>query len=270
MLRPRRFEVAAFLLLIAAAASDARAQAASAALESRTWAIGDARRTALVHLPEKAEGSPVIFAWHGHGGRANMFAAACGFEKLWPEAVVVYPQGLPTVGRVSDPQGLEPGWQFDLAQNGDRDLKFFDAMRATFVEEFGADPGRVFSTGHSNGGRFSYVLWAARPDAVAAFAPCASPPLERGGPLAPRPCLHIAGEGDPIAPYAAQRAGMDRARAGNGCEPTGRPWGPDGAATWFPSRLGAPFVEYVHPGEHQFPTIAPRLIVAFFREVAPG
>lgn len=248
----------------------AHAQAPTAGpLRPLQWQVAGETRTAFVSKPARLDGAPVVFAWHGHGSRARYFAAACGIEKLWPEAVVVYPQGLATKGRVSDPEGKEAGWQFDVGQYDDRDLKFFDAMLATF-RDLGADAKRVYSTGHSNGGRFSYLLWAARPEQVAAVAPCASPALERCERLTPRPCLHIAGKLDAIAPYEGQRAGMERAKRSNACETSGRPWGPGGAATWFPSRLEAPFVEYVHPGRHEFPKVAPELIVAFFKEVAGG
>ncbi|WP_206107994.1 alpha/beta hydrolase family esterase [Paludisphaera soli] len=263
----RRTLTASLIAVLLAAHAPAFAQVQTGGpLRPLQWEVAGASRTAFVHRPVRMEGAPVVFAWHGHGGRARYFAAACAFERLWPEAVVVYPQGLATKGRVSDPEGKEAGWQFEVGQEDDRDLKFFDAMLATFGES-GADAKRVYSTGHSNGGRFSYLLWAARPDRVAAVAPCASQALERVERLEPKPCLHIAGEGDAIAPYEGQRAGMDRAKRDNACEAKGRPWGPGGVATRFPSKLGAPFVEYVHPGGHEFPKVAPELIVRFFQEV---
>lgn len=38
-------------------------------------------------------------------------------QTLWPEAIVVYPQGLNSPGPV-DPPGNKPGWQYEVAVFG--------------------------------------------------------------------------------------------------------------------------------------------------------
>jgi len=73
----------------------------------------------------------------------------------------VYPGALPSPS-VIDPRGLKPGWQNEAGQQGDRDLKLFDAILATMHQKFSVDDKRIYSTGFSNGGGFSYVLWAER------------------------------------------------------------------------------------------------------------
>src|SRR5215831_20946158 len=75
-----------------------------------TWTVDGVSRTALVFAPKPTAAGykvPLVFAFHGHGG--NMQAAAMGMhlQTLWPEAVIVYPQGLNTPSTV-DPQGLHP------------------------------------------------------------------------------------------------------------------------------------------------------------------
>ena len=95
-------------------------------------------------------------------------------HELWPEAVVVYMQGLSTPGRLTDPEGKKPGWQSAAGDQGDRDLKFFDALLATLKQEYKIDERRIYSTGHSNGGGFTYLLWSARPNMFAAVAPSAA------------------------------------------------------------------------------------------------
>jgi len=55
------------------------------------------------------------------------------------------------------------------------------------------DQNRVYATGYSNGGAFTYLLWAARGDRFAAFAPSAA---VVGRPIArpkPKPVMHLAG-----------------------------------------------------------------------------
>ena len=64
--------------------------------ERMAWKIDGVTREALVYSPSKKSdnGPPLVFAFHGHGGRMQGAARMFGFHDLWPEAVVVYPQGL--------------------------------------------------------------------------------------------------------------------------------------------------------------------------------
>ena len=72
-----------------------------------TLKVGDLKRTALVFAPAASESQdhPLVFAFHGHGGNAQQAAKSFDVHHLWPEAVVVYPQGIPTPGRLTDPDG---------------------------------------------------------------------------------------------------------------------------------------------------------------------
>jgi polyhydroxybutyrate depolymerase len=56
------------------------------------------------------------------------------------------PQGLDSVSR-RDPQGRNPDWQRLAGDDGNRDLKFFDAMLASMRREYRVDDRRIFSTG---------------------------------------------------------------------------------------------------------------------------
>ncbi len=112
------------------------------------WKVGDVTREALVSVPENPARAPVIFLWHGHGGTMKSAATRFALHKLWAEAIVAYPQGLPTPGKLVDPEGKLPGWQSNPGQQDDRDLKFFDAMLATFTNDLKADARRVYVAGH--------------------------------------------------------------------------------------------------------------------------
>ena len=59
-------------------------------------------------------------------------APSLAFPRLWPEAVVVYPQGLLTPGRLSDPQGKRAGWQKAIGAQDDRDLGLHDLQEVAF------------------------------------------------------------------------------------------------------------------------------------------
>lgn len=261
------------LAIILGFSSLVTAMAQNSAPVTRHWTVDGVERTALVYLPSGATTAPatklpLLFAFHGHGGTMLYAAARYRYQKLWPEAIVVYMQGLPTPGVLTDPEGKQNGWQSAEGEQNDRDLKFFDAVLATLKQEYPVDEKRIFATGHSNGGSFTYLLWAERGDAFAAVAPAAAANL-RGLPhMKPKPALQVAGEHDELVKFSIQQRMMEAVRKLNGCAREGKPWATSGSlvGTLYPSKSGTPFVSVIYPGTHQFPDEAPELIVKFFKE----
>jgi polyhydroxybutyrate depolymerase len=233
--------------------------------QTLTVTVDGLQREAIVFAPQlpPAGGSPLVFGFHGHGGTAKNASRQFAFHTHWPEAIVVYMQGVPTPGRLTDPEGKRNGWQHAAGDQGDRDLKFFDAVLATLKEKYKIDENRVYSSGHSNGGGFTYLLWSERPDVFAAMAPSAAAGRQIVS-LKPKPAMHIAGENDPLVKYAWQTAAMDLIRKTNGCAAEGQPWAKQ--CTLYPSATGTPFVAFIHQGDHKYPAEAPPLIVRFFKE----
>jgi polyhydroxybutyrate depolymerase len=240
-------------------------------LAKKTWTVDGVERTALVYLPKKeaksdaeAKALPVIFVFHGHGGGSMHVASRFALHKEWPEAIVVYPQGLPTPAPVVDPEGKRNGWQKYIGDQADRDLKFFDAMLATLKKEQKVDEKRIYSAGHSNGGFFSYTLAAARPEVLAAIAPVAGTMNLRDLPqYKPIPIFHVAGEGDPIVKFASQERSLEQARKINGCAAEGKKEGE--FCTRYASEKGAVVVTYIHSGGHEIPREAVPKIAEFFK-----
>jgi polyhydroxybutyrate depolymerase len=225
-------------------------------------------REALVYAPAsaKARATPVVFVWHGHGGNMRNTVRSFAMNTHWPEAISVYAQGLNTPGRLTDPEGKKPGWQGRVGDQGDRDLKFFDALLAKLKADFQVDARRIYSTGHSNGGGFTYLLWGARGDVFAAMAPSAAAAARTDraqSTLKPKPAMHLAGEKDPLVKYEWQQAAMAAVRKINGCAAEGKPW--DERCLIYESKTGTPFVSFIHPGGHEFHRDAPRLIAKFFK-----
>jgi len=144
-------------------------------------------------------------------------------------------------------------------------LKFFDAVLARLKKDYKVDSKRIFSTGHSNGGAFTYLLWAERGEVLAAVAPSAGMTTESLPKLKPKPIMHIAGERDPLVKFEWQEKTIAAVRKINGCEPEGKPWEKD--CTIYPSKTGTPVIAYIHSGGHVVPAAAPALIVKFFKEV---
>src|SRR5438132_5843735 len=137
------------------------------------WNVDGVEREALVYLPSTTSKAkrPVIFAFHGHGGNMHFAAHGMAFQNAWLDAIVVYPQGLPTPGIVMDLEGKQPGWQREAGQEHDRDLKFVDAILASLREKYSVDDNRIYATGFSNGGLFTFLLLSERSSVFAAFAP---------------------------------------------------------------------------------------------------
>ena len=235
-------------------------------LAHRQWTVDGVVREALIYVPRQAreKSAPIVFAFHGHGGSMRNAARTFNLHNRWPEAIVVYMQGLKTPGRLTGPLGRLPGWQSDVGDQGDRDLKFFDAVLASLKSDYRVDEKRLYATGHSNGGAFTYLLWEARGDQFAAFAPSAAvaPNLLR---LQPKPVLHIAGEKDGLVKFEWQQQTMTALRKRNQCG-EGQPWEGEKGCTQYPSPLGAPVVTFIHPGPHIFPTAAQAIIVKFFKQ----
>lgn len=247
------------------------AVAQSPAPVERQWKVDGVDRAALVYAPTTAATvkTPVIFAFHGHGGTMRYAARSFGYQRLWPEAIVVYMQGLPTPGALTDPQGKRNGWQKTAGDQQDRDLKFFDTVLASLKKQYQVDTRRIYATGHSNGGAFTYLLWAERGENLAAVAPIAAIAARSLPKLKPKPALHIAGENDALVRFGIQERTMDAIRRLNDCEAAGSPWTKSGSlvGTLYASRRGTPFVAVVYPGGHMFPEEAPGLVVKFFKEL---
>jgi polyhydroxybutyrate depolymerase len=231
------------------------------------WQVGDITRDAMVYIPASArtKPTPLIFVFHGHGGNMRNMFRERGFDKLWPEAIVIAPQGLKTPGQLTDPSGILPGWQKAPGDMNDRDLLFFDAMLKTMKQDYHIDDKRIYATGHSNGGGFTYVLWAARGDVFAAMAPSSASPIRLVPLLKPKPMLHIMGEKDPLVKPEWQRIMYNRVLKLNNCAGIGQPYAPQ--ATLYPSATGTPVVLYIHPGGHAYPQEANEVVIKFFKSM---
>lgn len=253
-----------FLLWVAAALTVATARSADASWW-REWTVDGVRREALVRVPARkaAVPAPVVFVFHGHGGTMGSAAVMQPVHQIWPAAIVVYMQGLPTPGRLTDPEGKKAGWQRAAGTQDDSDLKFFDAVLASLRAAGGVDERRIYATGHSNGGGFTYVLWAARREVFAAFGPSAATAGPNPASLSPAPVIHVAGRNDDLVKFEWQRRTIDALIGLNQCDPKGR--GAWNGRRLHASKIGTPVMTYIHDGDHRYPSEATAFIVDFFK-----
>src|SRR5262249_55013151 len=153
-------------------------------------------------------------------------------------------------------------WIYDKARDGQRDIQFTDAVLATLHEKFKVDDARVYATGFSNGGMFTYVLWGTRPGVFAAFAAVAGRIVPAVHLKEPKPILLIAGKQDPG--FKEMLKAIGPIRTVNGLNENPSTCALD--CLFYASKNGdTPLVTYIHPWGHMFPQEASALIVEFLK-----
>lgn len=228
------------------------------AAEDVSWQVGGQTRTAIVYAPTTKPttgGSPLVMAFHGFGDDARNFQYV-NLHQAWPDAIVVYFQGLPRRAELL-------GWQVERGQDGDRDLTLVDVALASLRKQHRIDDSRIYATGFSNGAMLTYLLWAERPTVFAAFAPVAGRTRPSIQPTERRPLLHIAGTRDATVAFADQKAAFEAAIRVNGVSDQSKACG-DGC-TVHGANTPAPVMVFLHDGGHTYPRGTSERIVAFLR-----
>ena len=225
-----------------------------------TWNIGGVQREAIVYSPTAKTASgkaPLVLAFHGHGDTVDNFQEV-DLQVHWPQAVVVYPQGLPSA------RDSASGWQVEPGKDGDRDLKFVDQMVAALSKQFSVDGARIYATGFSNGASFTFLLWAQRPNVFAAYAPVAGRIWPLTHLTVPKPLFQVGGTADRTIPFEQQKKAMETARQTNGATGKGESCGSH--CMRYDSANGAPVMTLIHGGGHEFPDEASQMIVDFSKK----
>lgn len=240
----------------------------SRSLKAVNIIVDGIKRRFLIHIPIDAtrKNTPVILVFHGHS--ANMYYAALQFkcEKYWPEAIVVYLQGINTPGGIVDQKGLFTGWQMNIGENEDRDIHFFDSMIDYLKLNYKIDTKKIYLLGHSNGGLFVYELWAARPEVIAAIVSISAMIPSKIDPISliPKPIFHIAGENDSIVKYELQLETIKAIEKVNKCESSLSI--SDLGIQKYKSLIHIPLMTYIHNGGHSVPKEVIPYIIDFYKE----
>lgn len=233
------------------------------AAEVMRWQVDGETREAIVYAPAaspRGEPLPLVLSFHGRGDNMQNFQRTA-VHAAWPDAVVVYFQGLETPGGLA-------GWQVERGEAVDRDLKLVDVAIASLGTKYSIDSDRIYATGFSNGGMFTYLLWTERPGVFAAYAPVAGRLRASVRPRQPKPIFHVAGARDRQVEFSDQRAAIEIAISVNGVGGTASNCG-DGC-TIHGAGTPAPVMTWIHTGGHVYPGETSRRIATFFQDHPRG
>jgi len=191
--------------------------------------------------------APVLLLFHGWGGYANGFLDTVDVSRVWPEAVVIAPTGLPRRFPGLMPRS-HPGWQIAKDEFGDRDLELFDALLAAVEALPCLDATRVTSSGFSNGGFFVNLLGCERSAKLAAIAAVAG-----GGPTGAcadaLPAWVGHGDRDRVVKPREGRRSFESWQRTNACEATGS----ESDSCVAAAGCARETVMCRHPGRHNWP-----------------
>jgi polyhydroxybutyrate depolymerase len=248
--------MATFTLMVAAMTL---ATPSAFAAETMTWKVGNDTRQAIVYAPTASPTAkaPLVMSFHGRGDDMDNFQHT-DMHRAWPEAIVVYFDGLTSPGRLR-------GWQGEKGQDNDRDLALVDTALASLRKKFSVDEARIYATGFSNGANFTYLLWAERPGVFAAYAPVAARLQPSVHLTQPRPVFHTAGRADPQILFTEQQAAIEAAIRANGVAGAGASCGGK-ECTLYGGGSAAPVMTWIHTGGHIYPRGTSERIAQFFRD----
>lgn len=158
-------------------------------------------REYILHVPASYDGSspvPLIFNFHGYGSSNIAQIYYTSFNNVADTAgfIVVYPNAVNNSWNV----GFEG--QFN---NGIDDVGFVEMLIDSLYNRFAIDPARIYSTGMSNGGFFSYRLACELPGRFAAIASVTGTMTDTMRIFCPYtrdfPIMEVHGTNDQTVPY---------------------------------------------------------------------
>ena len=242
----------AALLALLGTVSVAAAPAApptTGSFERNEGQIGGRQRIFYVYTPREFKpGAPLLFMFHGGGGDGGMAREGTGkeFEMLADRYgfLVAYPDGIGRswTGCRKEQNRTSTRGQVD-------DIGFVEAIIAHEAARHGIDKKRVFATGHSMGGQFSYRLALERPHEFAAIAAVSSnlptsDNMDCEPQNVPMPVLIMNGTADPVSPY----------NGGSNGRTTGKSMSTDDTARYFTKLNGLADMPVVERLPHRNPS----------------
>lgn len=225
---PRRSQLAVLAFALAVASAGA---AGGGTVVTGSVRAGGLERTYRVFVPDRPqEKAPVVLVFHGGFGTGAGAAALTGFDAQAARRgfIAVYPDGIGRTWNAGPCCGPADRLGVD-------DIGFVSSLLNKLARQHSIDRRRIYATGISNGGLFSYALACNLSGRIAAAAPVASTLNTECAPSRPVSILHIHGLDDQNLPFAggdgprgfldvdwpSAQAGIDRWRELNACPAKG-------------------------------------------------
>ena len=159
-------------------------------------------RSYRIAVPDGPGPHGAIIFMHGYRGTAAGVVASESLRRVADELGVVL---------VAPKSGGEDWLIRNAPRKGfatdERELEYFDALRAELIERFDVDPNKLLASGFSAGGMMTWTLACHRGDAFAAFAPISGTfwaPIPQSCPSEPVDLVHIHGRSDGVVPIAGR------------------------------------------------------------------
>ncbi len=230
---------------------------------TQEFTVDGVKRTAMVFAPTVAsKAPPLVIAFHGHGGNSRNSANKFEIQKEWPEAVVIYPQGLTGNPGITDPEGKKTGWQKSPGQQSDRDIHFVSTILDWAGKTYHTDPKKTFATGHSNGSAFTWVVMTSLGDKFAAFAGACGGGGFYATEAKSKPVMIVGGTEDTLVPIRSIRLFAQAMVKKNEC---GAGQEQEPGVTLYPGKN--PVLTYYYEGGHAPASDTWKRIVKFFKEI---
>ncbi|MDX2014577.1 MAG: PHB depolymerase family esterase [Myxococcaceae bacterium] len=162
---------------------------------------GDRERRYLAFIPEGRGPFPLVVALHGRLGSGAQMLKLSGLVPIAQREgfVLIAPDG---IGRSwADGRGTSPA-----SKAGVDDVGFLVALVGELVTKHPVDPSRVYAVGMSNGGFMALTLACRAPETFAAAGSVTgfmgTEFAKTCAPTRPVPVMIVAGDTDPIVPFA--------------------------------------------------------------------
>jgi poly(3-hydroxybutyrate) depolymerase len=154
--------------------------------------VGGVKRSYILHVPSSGlpDNPAFVISLHGLNNNASIQRSWSGFDNVADKEkfIVVYPEAI--------------NMSWDLS--GITDVDFIAALIDTMNARYHIDRSRVYATGMSMGGMFSYTLACKAADKIAAIGPGSGylmGGLGNCSPSRPVPTFHVHGEADTFVSY---------------------------------------------------------------------
>jgi len=155
-------------------------------------------REYIIYIPENYNvitAFPLLLSFHGLSSNMEFNYSYTNFDELAEREnfIVVHPNGISNTWTVS--------------ANDDTDIDFIVSLLNQLEEDYNIESNRIYSTGMSMGGFFSFSLACRLSDRIAAVASVTGsmyqPAINNCSPVKPMPILQIHGTEDGIVQYSS-------------------------------------------------------------------